>query len=115
MKNLSRLLCKIIILLLVISCSKQADDSRMLSSEKLVLSFSLNSLSPTVTGSIDQTGKTISVNVPFGTDLTALTPTITISANAAILPASGVAQNFTNAVNYIVIAEDGSKQVYTVK
>jgi len=46
--------------------------------------------------------------------LKALVPTIKISDKATIIPASGVAQDFSGKVNYTVIAEDGSMQVYTV-
>jgi hypothetical protein len=45
--------------------------------------------------------------MPYGTDLTNLVPTITVSAGATINPASGVTQNFTNPVVYTVTAEDG--------
>ncbi|MCX7953859.1 MAG: DUF5018 domain-containing protein [Bacteroidales bacterium] len=50
---------------------------------------------------------TINVLMPYGTDLTNLTPNITVSPGATINPPSGVAQNFTNPVIYTVTAEDG--------
>lgn len=45
-----------------------------------------------------------------GTNVTALTPTIEVSANAAISPASGEVQNFTDPVTYTVTAQDGTPQ-----
>ena len=60
-------------------------------------------------------GTDIAVEVPSGTDVTALEPTIAISANATINPASGASQDFTNAVTYTVTAQDGETvKAYTV-
>jgi hypothetical protein len=56
---------------------------------------------------------TISLTVPYGTDRTSLTPTITITG-ASVSPASGVAQDFTSPVHYTVTAADGSTKTYTV-
>lgn len=53
---------------------------------------------------------TVIVKVITNTDLSLLTPTITISAGATIDPASGVAQNFTSAVVYTVTAANGVDQ-----
>ena len=52
-------------------------------------------------------GTTISLTVPTGTDVTALAPTFTVSANATGSPASGTALNFTGTQSYTVTAEDG--------
>ncbi|MDD5639322.1 MAG: hypothetical protein PHR47_00760, partial [Candidatus Pacebacteria bacterium] len=51
---------------------------------------------------------------PYGTNVTSLTPTITISTDATISPLSGVAQNFTNPVTYRVTAQGGAFQDYVV-
>ena len=80
------------------------------SSEKEITSFLISSYS----GTIDGDDHTIRVTVPYGTDVTSLTPTITVSDKAAVSPLSGVAQNFTNPVVYTVTAENGTKQIYTV-
>ena len=56
---------------------------------------------------------TISLTVPFGTDLTSLTPTIAING-ASVSPASGVPQDFSSPVAYTVTAADGSTKTYTV-
>ena len=66
-------------------------------------------------GVIDEANKTIKVNVPFGTNVTALKPTLYKSpASATVSPASLVACDFTSPVNYTVTAIDGTTQIYTV-
>jgi hypothetical protein len=58
---------------------------------------------------------TIAIEVANGTDVTNLTPTITLSTLATVVPDTGVAQNFTNPVDYTVTAEDGlTQEVWTV-
>ena len=54
---------------------------------------------------------TIAVKVPFGTNVTALVPTIALTTGATntVSPASGVASDFTNPVNYIVSDGTNSK------
>ena len=78
------------------------------SAEKRILSFAV----PNGTSRI--IGTQIEVTVPHGTDITSLTPAITVSEGASVFPASGVAQNFSVPVVYTVTAEDGSQQTYTV-
>lgn len=56
----------------------------------------------------------VEFTVPATTDVTKLTPKITISDKAAISPASDVTTDFTNPVVYTVTAEDGSTQTWTV-
>jgi hypothetical protein len=68
---------------------------------------------PPVTGTINESAKTIDIAVPYDTDITAMTPTITVSPRAAV-PASGTAQNFTVPVSYTVTAEGGDTATYTV-
>lgn len=100
--------------LLIISCSKK-DDPIIKSSAKSILSFSLNSVSPNITVTIDENTKTIVANLPIGTNLTQLVPTIIISPLATISPNTNIAQDFTNPVTYTVKAEDGSTSIYTAK
>ncbi|MEP2059935.1 MAG: PKD domain-containing protein, partial [Maribacter litoralis] len=83
-----------------------------LNDENEILSFALANESGAAT--IDDTAKTVVIEVSNGTLLTNLVPTITVSDDATISPASGVEQNFTNPVNYTVTAEDASEQVWTV-
>jgi|GEM_PF-488743 len=65
-------------------------------------------------GVIDPARHTVTVTVPFGTDVTGLAPELTVSDKAAVTPASGVPQNFGSPVAYTVTAEDGSTQTWLV-
>ena len=82
-----------------------------LSSSKEITSFSFDN--PSVVGAINNDNYTITIHVPFNTDISNLTPSINHTGNT-ISPDSGVAQDFTSQVNYIVTAEDASSQEYTV-
>ena len=71
--------------------------------------------SPSATGVIDNTAHTVTLTVPFATDVTNLSPTITLSPGATIAPLSGVARNFTTPQTYTVTAQDGTtNRTYTV-
>ena len=83
------------------------------SGEAEIISFVLGELDPPVDSDIDEDNN-ITATVPARTDLTALVPTIVISEDATISPASGAAQDFTEPVTYTVTAEDGTTQEYTV-
>ncbi|MDP2217702.1 MAG: PGF-pre-PGF domain-containing protein [Methanolobus sp.] len=83
------------------------------SSAKSITSFRFNGLDPDVVGVINEASKTITLTVPYGTDVTALVPTI-VHTGASISPNTGVARNFTNPVTYTVTAADGTTQSYTV-
>jgi len=64
---------------------------------------------------VDAGAHTVAIEVEVGTVVTALEPTITLSAGASVSPLSGVATDFTAAVDYTVTAEDGSTtQVWAV-
>ena len=79
--------------------------------EKLILSFVVD----TVDGTIDSENKTVRLDFPEGTDVTHLTPTITVSTYATIEPESGVPQDFTNPVYYTVTAMNGTTAQYMVE
>ena len=87
-------------------------------SGKSITAFSFASLS--VTGTINESAKTISVAVPYNTDVTGLVATFSVSAGASVkvgsaVQTSGTTQNnFSNAVTYTVTAADGSSQAYAV-
>jgi len=83
------------------------------SDAKAITAFDFKALDPDVTGVIDEGVKTITLTVPFGTEITALVPTI-VHTGASISPASGTAQDFTSPVTYTVTAEDASTQAYLV-
>ena len=79
------------------------------SSADNITAFSANAVDATISGN------SISLTVPYGTDVTALTPTITLSYGATVSPTSGTAKNFTNPVSYVVTAQDGAtSKTYTV-
>jgi hypothetical protein len=60
-----------------------------------------------VDGIINADAKTVTVTLPWGTDLANLTPAITFSPDAAVDPAPGEPQDFSNGpVPYTVTAED---------
>jgi pimeloyl-ACP methyl ester carboxylesterase len=82
--------------------------------EKSITAFSFENLTPKVDSSIDETNHVITLNVPFGTDVTALVPSITISSGASVNPNSDLAQDFSNPVTYTVTGSDGSTQNYIV-
>ncbi|MBN1578352.1 MAG: hypothetical protein JW913_17455, partial [Chitinispirillaceae bacterium] len=83
-----------------------------LDTAKSVTSFSLSS--PDTAGIIVDSTRTIIVNVPFGTAVTALTPVIT-HTGTGIDPDTGTARDFTDPVTYTATAADGTKRAYTVK
>jgi len=74
---------------------------------------------PSSPGSINESTRSITINLPFGTDVRALTAnfttTGTVVAIAGVRQTSGTTANdFTAPVLYTVSAEDGSTAVYTV-
>jgi|GEM_PF-2870246 len=81
------------------------------STDKFITSFRFESVN--AAGVINETNRTITVTVPYGTDLTALVPTIIHSGNS-INPGSGISRNFSSQVSYTVTAGDGSMRIYTV-
>ncbi len=92
------------VVLMFVSCEK--DDAKQI----IAFSFSV----PPAVGVIDELAKSITVNVPEGTEVTALTPTIKVSEKATLNPSPWVVQNFTNPVKYTVTAENGSTAIYIV-
>jgi hypothetical protein len=77
---------------------------------KAITAFSI--LTPTsVTGSIS--GNNITVTVPYGTSVTAMTASAT-HTGASISPDPGAARSYANPVDYTVTAEDGTTATYTV-
>lgn len=83
------------------------------SQEANILTFTF----PQQTGdaSIDVNNERVDIEVAYGTSLTSLTPTITVSPFATISPLSNVAQNFSSPFEYTVTAQDGTTQkVWTI-
>ncbi|MBF0410531.1 MAG: DUF5018 domain-containing protein, partial [Candidatus Riflebacteria bacterium] len=78
---------------------------------KAITAFNFADLS--VTGVINESAKTVTLSVPYGTNVTALVPSIT-HTGSSVSPNTGVAQNFTNPVTYTVTAANSSTQAYVV-
>jgi len=81
-----------------------------ISNEKEITSFKVGDKAAT----IDQNAKTIKLVLPYGTDLKKLKPDVLFSEFATLAPVSGAQIDFTNTVDYVVTAEDGSKATYKV-
>ncbi|MCX6879771.1 MAG: autotransporter-associated beta strand repeat-containing protein [Verrucomicrobia bacterium] len=79
------------------------------SSVKNMLTFSFGALGAATVGDT-----TITLEVPYGTDRTALAPTYTVSPGATGSPLAGTTHDFTGPQTYTVIAEDLSTKDYTV-
>jgi len=75
--------------------------------------------SPAVSGTINESAKTVALTVPFGTNVTALVATF-VSTGASVkvgtvVQTSGTTpNNFTSPVTYTVVAADGGTQAYVV-
>jgi len=79
-----------------------------------ITGFVFENFEPNIIGEINKKDYTVNIEVPYGINVTHLTPTIDISDSATISPQSGVAQNFTNPVIYTVTAADSSEQDWIV-
>lgn len=87
--------------------------SYMPSAEKYIHSFKLSGqLGDTV---IDNYNGTITILMPADADISELSPSVTHSHKAQILPDVSVKQDFTNDITYTVVAEDNSKTTYKVQ
>lgn len=76
-------------------------------SSKDITSFTIQAVPATIVGT------SVSLVLPAGTNLASLVPAIGHSG-ASVSPPSGAAQDFTSPRQYVVTAEDGSTQTYTV-
>ncbi len=107
------------LLFFALGCSKDDNEvpAAVKSDAKALTSLVFNAgdneaLSENVTASITEANKGITIAIPNGTDLSALIPTIQVSAKASVSPTG--AQNFSNPLTYTVTAEDGSTATYTI-
>ncbi|MBI5728582.1 MAG: DUF5011 domain-containing protein [Candidatus Magasanikbacteria bacterium] len=108
--NLKKITYSALALLVVVSGFTFAPTAKAVTPAIVAFNFA----TPAATGVIDEAAHTVAVTVPFGTDVTALVPTIDSGADT-VNPASGVAQNFTSPVTYTVTATvDGTTQDYIV-
>lgn len=86
--------------------------STLASSAKEITGFSVTGI--VGNANINSAAATVDLTVSSTTDITVLTPTITVSNFATINPPSGAVRNFTNPVVYTVTAQDGSAKDWTV-
>ncbi len=105
------------VVLVLFSCSGSGSDGTPPSNAKAITAFSI--VSPAATGTIDEGAKTIAVTVPFETVITGLVATfVTTGANVTVggtIQESGTTpNNFSNSVDYLVTAADGTTATYTV-
>ena len=112
MKKFRNILTMAIVALFAMSACDKVQEPYLKSDEKdnTIHDFTING----VNGTIDKDAKTVTVLLTEDTDLTELVPVIKVGKYAIIEPASGVAQNFTNPVQYTVTAFNGEKAVYSV-
>lgn len=109
MKKIFTALC----ILLALSCSKEEDSPRELSSENLITSFKLNINGEELSGEIDQQERIISFST-VGKKVSSLKPSVEFSEKARIEPSPDVSRDFSKIVSYTIYAEDGTPNVYRV-
>ena len=107
----------ICLLSIIIGCGSSGDDSGTpaKSSKKTIETYSLAGVS----GSINETDKTIAVVMPAGTDVKALVASFTttgdnVEVDSTVQKSGETPNGFTDPVVYTVIAENGSSVAYTV-
>ncbi len=86
-------------------------------SAKSMLGFSFTkALNPALASDISATisGTDVVLSVPFGTNISALKPSINFFGGS-VSPDPALPQDFSKPVTYTVTAKDGTTQVYTVK
>jgi prepilin-type N-terminal cleavage/methylation domain-containing protein len=77
-------------------------------------SIPLNYALSEIIGVINHDTKTITIEVPFGTNVATLKPTITVSDGATVSPNSGAVNNFTNPQTYRATDSIGNYTDYLV-
>lgn len=91
-------LCSLLLLVITVitGCKKDKDAGFNVNAEVALSAFSINGIK----GEINQNTGDITVNVPFGTNVNALTPTLQMPEGAVSTPASNQTMNFTGTVKY---------------
>ena len=114
-RTYSLILSLFVVAMTTISCSND-DDTISQSSLAEITNFTLDFTGLNADDVDYELGTAIVVSVPYGTPLTGVMPTISVSENASISPASGEAISFEDGVakTFTVTAEDGSTKAYTV-
>ncbi len=95
--------------LLLISCDKTNEPS----TPPQILQFEFEGVR-SISTNIEPSTKVITIVVPYQTLLSVLIPKISIEEGASIVPASGIAQNFSQVI-YYTLSKGRQKQIYTIK
>ena len=95
-------------------CASFYVDAEETPDSKIITSFAFDALS--VSGTINNNPDvyTIDLIVPYGTNVTNLTPTIAVSVDATVSPLSGLSQDFSIPKIYTVTSADATTRDYTV-
>jgi hypothetical protein len=96
--------------LVLAGCNKENKSNFDVTADVRLQSFSINQQQ----GEIDHKSGIITVRLPFGTNLSSLTPSVALPATAALSPAAGATINFTGDVKYRITNGNLYKD-YTVK
>ncbi|WBX76195.1 hypothetical protein PG911_16455 [Tenacibaculum ovolyticum] len=109
-------LLSFILALVIVSCSDDTNNSISLSSLNSITSFKINFEGVNDNDITYDLGNNIQISVPYKTTITGVTPIITISDKATILPSLNESINFIDGVSmpFIVTAENGDEKVYNV-
>ena len=112
---MERMVLLFLVFLALFSCSRD-EKTRNLNT---LITFSFRAednkdLQEDITASIDRQEKTVTIQLPYDIDLTALKPSITISEDATVAPGNKKAVDFSKPVHYVVTAADGSKATYPI-
>jgi hypothetical protein len=99
-----------LLLIIIFSCSNDTAPSNV---ERRIESFAITSPIQ-VTGTIDETNRSVDATVPFGTDLTALTVDVTTTEGATIFPKSGSTVDFSKGPVPYVVSAAGKNVAYKV-
>lgn len=99
--------------IIIFSCEKVITEPTKSSAKKIV-SFEISISNQRYQASIDSVNNTITLYLPFGSEVNQLAPLITHSENSIISPASNEPQDFSKNIIYKVTAEDGSTVNYSV-
>ncbi|TAE32222.1 MAG: hypothetical protein EAZ91_04955 [Cytophagales bacterium] len=89
--------------------------TRTKSNSKEIISFSFNDFTPAVVATIDPAALTIKATLPATANLANLRPTIKLSDGATSDPATGVYSDFSRIAPFVVTAENGTTQTYSVQ
>lgn len=111
MRYFKVIFCYAMSLVVFSNCSKD-DTENFDISGKDIIRFRIEEAN--YSAELDQENAIINIKVAANIDLTSVSPKITISEGASIVPNSLELVDFTKELSYEVTAMDGSKKVYTI-